>query len=307
MKNWRPRVLIQPRAYDSGSPAGSAEARRARVCARPDQSAGGAQSRRGGARHGARSTRPESTRCGASRTRLGPGRPRGPTCAGNDESRGAHGGATPRRGPRGPGADATSPGTWRTAGTPSSAVREIESARARLRGADLARSEVFRVVVYHLADRTAEALPASERALSALRRQGDTVWEARLSFNRGVVLAEIGDHVAARKELERARDLYSSVGYDVAAAEASIELGLLPSLAGDPLRSLVELDAIDTSSLSDFMICWLHLNRAEALLRLRLLPEARSGPRAFRGSPCAERSPRQQGSAGRSPPRTRRR
>ena len=161
-------------------------------------------------------------------------------------------------------------------GDPVGAVREIESARARLRGADLARSEVFRVVVYHLADRTAEALPASERALSALRRQGDTVWEARLSFNRGVVLAEIGDHVAARKELERARDLYSSVGYDVAAAEASIELGLLPSLAGDPLRSLVELDAIDTSSLSDFMICWLHLNRAEALLRLRLLPEARA-------------------------------
>ncbi|HEY7397291.1 MAG TPA: CHAT domain-containing tetratricopeptide repeat protein [Gaiellaceae bacterium] len=161
-------------------------------------------------------------------------------------------------------------------GNPVGAIREIEEARSHLRGLDLARSEVFRVVIYHLADRTAEALPASEKALHTLRGSGDDVWEARLSFNRGVVLAEIGDHVAARDELERARDLYSSLGFDVAAAEASIELGLLPSLAGDPLRSLIELEAIDTAPLSDFMACWLNLNRAEALLRLRLLPEARA-------------------------------
>ena len=90
------------------------------------------------------------------------------------------------------------------------------------------------------------------------------------------MLAEIGDHHAAREELERARDLYSSLGYDTAAAEARIELGLLPSLAGDPLQSLVELEAIDTATLPDFLACWLNLNRAEALLRLRLLPEARA-------------------------------
>ena len=100
--------------------------------------------------------------------------------------------------------------------------------------------------------------------------------EARLSYNRGVVLAEIGDHLAARKELERARDLYASLGYVAAAADARIELGLLPSLAGDPLQTLVELDAIDTATLPDLAAWPLHLNRAEALLRLRLLPEARA-------------------------------
>src|SRR5581483_604302 len=88
--------------------------------------------------------------------------------------------------------------------------------------------------------------------------------------------AELGDPGAARVELERARDLYATLGYDAAAADTSIELALLPALAGDPLRSLVELESIDESGLSDFAACWLHLNRAEALLELRLLPEARA-------------------------------
>src|SRR5581483_9936057 len=99
---------------------------------------------------------------------------------------------------------------WHTAyrGNPAEAIREIELARARLRGIDRARSEVFRVGIYHLADRAADALPASKRALNTLRKHGDTAWEARLSHNRGIVFAELGDPGAARVELERARDLY---------------------------------------------------------------------------------------------------
>ena len=166
-------------------------------------------------------------------------------------------------------------------GNSAEAVSEIEKARANLHGIDRARSEVFRVGIYHLADRAAEALPASAEARRMLERLGDTAWEARLSYNRGVVLAEIGDHLAARKELVRARDLYASLGYVAAAADARIELGLLPSLAGDPLQTLVELDAIDTATLPDLAAWPLHLNRAEALLRLRLLPEARADLRRF--------------------------
>jgi hypothetical protein len=161
-------------------------------------------------------------------------------------------------------------------GNAAEAVAEIEKARANLHGIDRARSEVFRVGIYHLADRAAEVLPASAEARRTLERFGDTAWEARLSYNRGVVLAEIGDLPAARTELERARDLYLSLGYAAAAADARIELGLLPSLAGDPLQTLVELEAIDTATLPDLAAWPLHLNRAEALLRLRLLPEARA-------------------------------
>ena len=166
---------------------------------------------------------------------------------------------------------------WHVAyrGNPAQAIREIEFARAHLSGIDLARSEVFRVGIYHLADRGAEVLDASDRARRALHRLGDTPWEARLSYNRGNVLSDIGDHRAAQRELERARDLYTSLGYDTAATEAQIELALLPALTGDPVQTLVELDAIDQAALPDFVGAWLYLHRAEALLRLRLLPEAR--------------------------------
>jgi hypothetical protein len=96
-----------------------------------------------------------------------------------------------------------------------------------------------------------------------------------VSYNRGNVLSDIGDHRAAQRELERARDLYTSLGYDTAATEAQIELALLPALTGDPVQTLVELDAIDQAPLPDFVGAWLYLHRAEAPLRLRLLPEAR--------------------------------
>ncbi len=161
-------------------------------------------------------------------------------------------------------------------GRPADAIREIESLRGRLRGIERARLEVFRVYIYHLAGRASESLPASKRALRTLHTHGDTAWEARLSHNRGCVLAEIGDYRRARTELERACRLYSSQGFDAAAADSRIELALLPALSGDPLQSLIELESIDATTLTDFAACWLYLNRAEALVRLRLLPEARA-------------------------------
>ena len=115
-------------------------------------------------------------------------------------------------------------------GNSAEAVSEIEKARANLHGIDRARSEVFRVGIYHLADRAAEALPASAEARRMLERLGDTAWEARLSYNRGVVLRQIGDHLAARKELERARDLLMRRSdMWLLLVDARIELGLLPS------------------------------------------------------------------------------
>jgi len=161
-------------------------------------------------------------------------------------------------------------------GHPAEAVREIEAVRASISGANRARSEVFRIGIYHLADRAFEVLPDSTRALRALQRRGDTAWAARLSHNRGVVLAEVGDHRAARRELTRANALYSSLGFTAAAADSRIELALLPALAGNPLESLVALDAIDPNSLTRYAASWLYLYRAEALIRLRLLPEGQA-------------------------------
>jgi len=169
-------------------------------------------------------------------------------------------------------------------GHTAQALSEIEAARALIRGVDRARSEVFRIGIYHLADRAFEVLPDSTRALRTLLRRGDTAWAARLSHNRGVVFAEVGDHRAARRELTRANALYSSLGFEAAAADSRIELALLPALAGSPLESLVALDAIDPTSLTQYAASWLYLNRAEALIRLRLLPEGQADLARFENS-----------------------
>ena len=161
------------------------------------------------------------------------------------------------------------------------AMAEIDAAQAALSGIDRARSEVFRIAVYHLAGRLTAVLPASDAALRVLRRRHDIVWEARLAYNRGAALSEIGEVGRARRDLERASRSYSTLGLSAAAADARIELARLRSMEGDPVACLAELDAVDADALSDWAACWLHLNRAEAFLALRLLPEARADLERF--------------------------
>jgi hypothetical protein len=156
------------------------------------------------------------------------------------------------------------------------ALAEIDAVHAAQQGIERARTEVFRLAVYSLAGRLGAVLPDVATALATLRRRGDKAWEARLAFNRGSALAELGEHRTARRDLERARALYSELGLGAAVTDARRELASLAAVEGDPLRCLSELDAIDLGSVTDWTACWLHLPRAEALLALRLLPEARA-------------------------------
>lgn len=167
------------------------------------------------------------------------------------------------------------------AGKPAAAVREIEAAREALDGVDRARTEVHRIAVLHLAGRPAAELASSAEALRTLRRHGDTLWEARVLYNRGAALAERGAAHAARRDLERARDLYAALGLEAAVADARIKLAHVRFLEGDVLACLSELEAVGVDELSDWAGCWLILNRAEAHTRLRLLPEARDELRRF--------------------------
>lgn len=160
-------------------------------------------------------------------------------------------------------------------GSADRGVREIEAARAALTGVERARTEVFRIAIFHIAGRASEAWPGSSDALRELRRRGDTAWEARLLYNRGGSLAEVGDAASARRDLERARELYSQLGLAAAVADAQIILARLRLDDGDVLDCLRELEAIDRGELSDWAACWFFLRRAEAYVALRLLPEAR--------------------------------
>ena len=169
-------------------------------------------------------------------------------------------------------------------GQAEQAMAEIDAARAALSGIDRARTEVFRIAVYERAGHVVAALPDSAGALRVLRRHGDVAWEARLVYNRGAALGEIGELGRAREDLERACELYDSLGLGAAVADARIELARLSALEGDPIRCLAELDAVDVTTLSDWAACWLYLNRAEAFVELRLLPEARADLARFEQS-----------------------
>ena len=161
------------------------------------------------------------------------------------------------------------------------AVREIETARASLSGLERARTEVFRIAIYEMAGRAREALPGTTASLRVLHRRGDLTWEARLLYNRGTALAELGEARAARRDLERARNLYAALGLEAAVADAQIALARLRYIEADVIGCLIELGTIDTAELSDWAACWLVLFRAEAFVGLRLLPEARSDLRRF--------------------------
>src|SRR5262245_43096923 len=162
------------------------------------------------------------------------------------------------------------------AGKTKLALREIEAAREALSGIERARSEVFRIAVYGIAGQAETAIAGSGEAVRVLRRARDTIWEARLLYNRGAALAEIGDARGARRDLGRACRLYQALGQADAVASAGIELGRLRLLEGDPLASLVELDAIESDGLAPWTAGWLFLNRAQAHVALRLLDEARA-------------------------------
>jgi CHAT domain-containing protein len=154
-------------------------------------------------------------------------------------------------------------------------LRELDLARAALSGVELARTEVFHLAVLGLAGRAPVSLEPSRRALRTLRRAGDVIWEARLLKNRGELLTERGDAAAAKPDLERARDLYASLGKDVGAINAEILLIRLSFLRGDIVECLKQLDDAERRPLPARSAWDVELTRAEALVAARLLPEAR--------------------------------
>ena len=170
------------------------------------------------------------------------------------------------------------------------AVGEIDAAIEGLSGLDRARSQVFRIAVYGLAGRAREALDDSAAALRVLRSHGDREWEARLAYNRGATLAELGEHTLARRDLEHAHDLYVSLGLRAAAADTKRELAIIAGLQGDLIGSLEDLEAIDVEVLTERDAGWLYFSRAETLLALRLLPEARAELKRFMEASRAQRA-----------------
>jgi hypothetical protein len=154
------------------------------------------------------------------------------------------------------------------------ALREIDAACAALDAHELARSEVFRIAVLHLAGRAPATLAPSNQALLTLRREGDVIWEARLLKNRGLLFAERGNAAAAEPDLIRARDLYAALGATEASLGTEIELARLALTRGDLPSCLARVDAIDRAGVPPNQSAGLALLRAQALIAGRLTSEA---------------------------------
>ena len=159
-------------------------------------------------------------------------------------------------------------------GVITAAIRELELACAALDEHEQARSEVFRIGVLWYAGTTTEPLTGTDRALAVLRERGDAFWEAQLLRNRGGLLAERGETVAAERDLTRARELFAGLGATAAAFATETELARSALIRGDLPECLARLDAIDARDVSPRIMAELSLLRAQATATAHLRGES---------------------------------
>ncbi len=160
------------------------------------------------------------------------------------------------------------------AGRTSDALDEAERARPLLKGADLSRLLAQRALVLQRIGRYEEALSCYRQALPGLRRDGDSLWEARLLGNRGPLRAYLGDHRGALRDLQRCAEVAEANGLRNQLARAKQNLGFAMILAGDVPAALELLDEAADVRQERGDDGSLLLDRAEALLTAGLGAEA---------------------------------
>ncbi|MFL5927533.1 MAG: tetratricopeptide repeat protein, partial [Gaiellaceae bacterium] len=162
------------------------------------------------------------------------------------------------------------------AGDNRSALREVDLAAKRAVGVGAARFEMQRAVILQRLGRHDEALDGYRRALPVLRRGGDTLWEARLLNNRGILHAFLGTWSAAEADLARAERLYGDVGQELWRARVHHNLGFAAGRRGDVPAALAWFDRADEFlRTQDIPRAARLTDRCEVLLSARLVREAR--------------------------------
>ncbi|MGH3342611.1 MAG: CHAT domain-containing protein [Carbonactinosporaceae bacterium] len=163
------------------------------------------------------------------------------------------------------------------AGHSEAALAEAERAADVLTGHDAARLFVQRGLVLQRLARTDEALACFRRALPALRRRGDVLWECRTLINRGALHAYQGAHRAAAQDLGRCLELATAHDYDLMRTFALQNLGFAALRRGDVPEALASLDeAVRHASRLGRPTALIMQDRAEALLLAGLAHQARA-------------------------------
>lgn len=168
-------------------------------------------------------------------------------------------------------------GSMLVRGRLSAALHEMDAALADLSGVDAARALSQRAAILQLVGRPDDALADLRRAIPVLRQAGDADWAASALSNRSVLHIARRAFAAAESDLEIAGQLAQQHRLPLWSAYVAQNLGWLDSNRGEIVSALghfarseqlfSELGTQNGSLLVD---------RAELLLSLRLIDEARS-------------------------------
>lgn len=160
-------------------------------------------------------------------------------------------------------------------GDADTALRELALADAVLQGTDGARLQMRRGLVLQRLGLLDAALATYDRALPALRRADDRLWEARLLTNRGVLHTYRRQFAAAERDLLRAERLHRETGQTLAAAQVRHNLGFMAARRGDVPAALRSYDLAAEEVQQLGIVSWLgEADRCELLVSARLLSEA---------------------------------
>lgn len=158
----------------------------------------------------------------------------------------------------------------------SAAMAEADRAAAAVTGLAAVRVACQRALILQRTGRLDEALDGYAVALPALRKADDTLWEARVHNNRGLLHTHRGSLAAAESDFARASTLYHALGMDLLVAESECNVGNVAALRGDAPGALAAYERAELAPvLKDKPKPQLLLNRCRVLLSVGLVDEAR--------------------------------
>src|SRR4051794_22874912 len=161
------------------------------------------------------------------------------------------------------------------------ALREMAAALPDLQGVEAMRARVQAAAILQELGRDDAALEELRRVLPALRQAGEVEWAARALSNRSLIHTGRRAFAAAEADLLDARRLCLDHDLDLLAAFAEQNLGWVKACRGDVPSSLRHYDAADERYRRLGLVePSLLVDRAEVLLSVRLLTEARATAQA---------------------------
>ncbi|MQA85589.1 MAG: CHAT domain-containing protein [Streptosporangiales bacterium] len=159
----------------------------------------------------------------------------------------------------------------------AAALAEADAAAPVLRGADAGRLLAQRALVLGRAGRLDDALASYREALRQVRQERDPRFEAGILNNLGTLQVYRGEVRLAEATLRRCVEVASRAGLNHLATLARANLAFAAMRRGDIPRALALFDEVENAlDTTGGRVASIRLDRAEALLTVRLVGEART-------------------------------